>query len=212
MKFHYRTGAVTTALFVELAEGFPLRKFRDLIVANGQDITNFGRAKFQAVDEFGNIRKMEGQAQKYTNHCTTTRSSSRLLERSFPDTAELQKVYDEGIIDFCLRFGYHGTLPLNREGKLYNYQVKRAGKLDMAQVEPKSRHRDVFEPANTSSSSSGNTWQSQKPLAQKEEQQCSSQERLHELCRGTWKRRKKQKLDQQSFWLTSLRSLKSSER
>ena len=29
----------------------------------------------------------------------SARSSARRLERSFPDTAELQKVYDESIID-----------------------------------------------------------------------------------------------------------------
>ena len=60
IKFNYDTGAATTAPPVELLEGPPLRKVVESIVANGQDITNIVRAKFQTVEEFGKKRKMEG--------------------------------------------------------------------------------------------------------------------------------------------------------
>ena len=61
-----------------------------------------------AVYEFGNTHtRRKDMSPKYTNHkylrvqsaSTTTRSSSRNLERSFPDTAELQPAHDESIID-----------------------------------------------------------------------------------------------------------------
>ena len=62
IRFDYDTGAATTALPVELAEGLPLHNVVEFIVAKGQNIRNFGRAKFQTADEFGNKRKMEGHA------------------------------------------------------------------------------------------------------------------------------------------------------
>ena len=79
--------AATTALPVELADGLPLYKVGEIIVANGQEIPNFGRGKCQTVDEFGNECKMEDMSQKYTNHLsqkyttisTATRSSWRNL-------------------------------------------------------------------------------------------------------------------------------------
>ena len=103
--------AAATALPVELADGLPLYKVGEIIVANGQEIPNFGRGKCQTVDEFGNECKMEDMSQKYTNHLTqkyTTistamRSSWRIWAPSFPDTAELQKAYEGSIID-CVRF------------------------------------------------------------------------------------------------------------
>ena len=58
--FSYDTGAATTALLVDFAERFPSREVGEFIVATGHDIPNFGRAKFQTVDEVGNKRKMEG--------------------------------------------------------------------------------------------------------------------------------------------------------
>ena len=60
IKFNCDTGAATTALPVELAEGLPLRKVSEFIVASGQDIPSSSRATFQTVDEFGNKREMEG--------------------------------------------------------------------------------------------------------------------------------------------------------
>ena len=43
------TGAATRALPVELAEGLPLHRVGEIVVAHGQDI----RAKFQTLDQFG---------------------------------------------------------------------------------------------------------------------------------------------------------------
>ena len=42
IKFNYDTGAATTAVLVVIAEGLPLRKVDEFIVANDQDIPNFG--------------------------------------------------------------------------------------------------------------------------------------------------------------------------
>ena len=46
INFNYDTRTATAAPLVELAEGLPLHKVGAFIVANGQDIPNFGRAKF----------------------------------------------------------------------------------------------------------------------------------------------------------------------
>ena len=58
--FEYDRGAATTSLIVEFAEGFPLCKVGEFIVAHGQESPNFGRAKFQTVEEYGNRREVEG--------------------------------------------------------------------------------------------------------------------------------------------------------
>ena len=60
IKFNYDTGAGATALPVALAGGLPLHRVEEFVVANGQDIPNFGRAKLQTMDEFGNKHKIEG--------------------------------------------------------------------------------------------------------------------------------------------------------
>ena len=69
VKVNYDTGAATTAVLAELAEGLPVRKVGEVIVAKGQDILGFGRAKFQTVDEFGNTRKMEGHVTEVHTTC-----------------------------------------------------------------------------------------------------------------------------------------------
>ena len=59
IKFNGDTGGAIGALLVELAEGLPLRQVGALIVANDHDIPNFGRARIQTVDEYGNRRNVE---------------------------------------------------------------------------------------------------------------------------------------------------------
>ena len=82
-----------------------IKRVSSLLQMN-QETPNFGRAKCQTVDEFGNKRKMEGHvteahkpiasASEITS--TTARSSSRNFGRSHS-----QKAYDESIIG-CVSF------------------------------------------------------------------------------------------------------------
>ena len=59
IKFNHDTGVVKTVLLVGFVEGRPLRNVGEFIVANGQDIRNFGRAKLQLIDEFVTKHKKE---------------------------------------------------------------------------------------------------------------------------------------------------------
>ena len=82
-----------------------LRKVCELIVAKGQDMPYFGRAKFQSLAQDATWKDTSEKVHTHHLHLqaksagTTTRSSSRNLEGSFPDTAEFQEVYDESTID-----------------------------------------------------------------------------------------------------------------
>ena len=101
IKFNYDTVAATTAPAVELAKGLPLCRVDEFIVANGQGIPNFGRAKFQTVDEFGNKCKMEGPV---TEAREPPSSASKCHDAFiFEEFAELQAVYDDSVID-CVSF------------------------------------------------------------------------------------------------------------
>ena len=208
IKFNYDTGAATTAVLVVLAEGLPLHKVDEFIVA-----------PFPTVDVFGNKRKMEGQVTErhktfasaidISEHHDAFRSSSRNLVLSC-----LRREHHR----LCQLHGSRRILPLYRTRRLHKYYLRRAGILGSAPVEP---NQDVVmhAPKKTSSSlsSSGNAWQAQKPQSQKEGQKCRPQERLHELRRGTWETVRQQKPSQQSSSLATKttmrpRSLKSSER
>ena len=74
-RFNYGTGAASTALPVGLAAGFPLRKVVRVHRCERSDNPNFGRAKFQTVDEFGNSRKVDGHV---TEVHTPRRSESEV--------------------------------------------------------------------------------------------------------------------------------------
>ena len=64
-------------------EAFSLRKVSAFTVANGQDIPNFDRAKFQTVDEFGNKRKMEGHVTGVHKPLASAREISKYHDAFF---------------------------------------------------------------------------------------------------------------------------------
>ena len=118
---------------------------------------------------------------------TTTRSSSRNVERSFPDTAEVAEGPRREYHRLCQLDGYHGILTLCREGRLYNYCLKRAGTLERGTSGTESRHRDERTrkillhlrretPRRHRSCEARKTSRSAGPRA----------ERLQGLSRGTW--------------------------
>ena len=87
---------------MELADGLPLYKVGEIIVANGQEIPNFGRAKCETVDEFGNECKMEDMSTEVHKPFDTEIHNNKYCDAfiveefgaSFPGTAELQKAYE----------------------------------------------------------------------------------------------------------------------
>ena len=97
IKFNCGTGAATTALPVELAQAFRCARWASSslrTVRSGQDIPNFGCAKFQTLDELGKRRKLEGHVTDIhkplgsTREISmyTTRSSTKSSARSFQST------------------------------------------------------------------------------------------------------------------------------
>ena len=175
IKFNYDTGAFTTALLVELAEGFPCRKVGEFIVANGQGLPNFGRANFQTVDEL-----VEGHVTDAHKPVASARRISKYHDAFIFEEfgALIPRQVSEGRQRVCHRLCelhcYHGILLLYREGRLYNSYLKRVSILEMAPVEP-NQDTVMSEPANTSSSSSGTPVRLRSRKVRRSEQTCRPQ-------------------------------------
>ena len=128
-RFNYDTGAETTALPVELAEGQEMTKMGDFVVANGADIPNYGPGEFPKEDQFGYVREVKGSVTEvhkplgagcdlHNNHDGIMRSDGGALIPKWSPVAQ-------GLRKACYRLwelhGTHGILPIYREGNLYNY-------------------------------------------------------------------------------------------
>ena len=158
IRFNYDTGAATTALPVELADGQKLTKVGEFVVASGDDIPNYGPYKFDTKDEFGNRRKVKGSITEVhkplgagcdlsTNHdAMIWKDGGALIPKWSPVAIGLKKEYER----LTRWYGKAGILPLYREGNLYNYYLEKLGDLEIANVDQGSQE------GQAASSSSGN--------------------------------------------------------
>ena len=142
---------------------------RTSVAQNGskQDIPNFGRAKIRTLDEFGNKHEIEAHIKEVHKPLESASEISKHHDAFIFDEPAflLQGPIAEGLRRECRQLcnfcGRCGILPLYREGNVYNYSLRRVGKLEMAPVE---ENQDIVMnvPGNTCSTSAGNFRQAQK--------------------------------------------------
>ena len=160
IRFNYDTGAATTALPVELAEGKQLAKVGEFIVASGGEIPNYGKYKFDTKDEYGNCRKVKvcvtevhkplgaGSDLSVNHDAIIWEDGGALVPRRGKIAQGMRREYYR----LCRQHGTDGILELYREGNLYNYYLKKVSDLELAPVD-----------AANGSASSGNDWQASRP-------------------------------------------------
>ena len=132
IKFNYDTGAATTALLVELAEGLPLHKLVSSSLRTGHDIPTFCRAKFHTETSLATNARWQDMSQKYTNHLhlrvksASTTFVFEKFEALIPKQSRVAEDPRRNYHRLCQLHGYHRILP---------YHVRRTGKLQMVPVE-----------------------------------------------------------------------------
>lgn len=145
IRFNYDSGAALTALPVALAEGLPLDKVGEFITASGDAIPNYGRVKFDAMDEDANVRAVRGSVSQVHKPLCAAGEMSRtqdailweeggfLLPRDGPVAKKIRKE----LYRLLRKHGRQGgVLPLYREGNLYNFYLKKKGPAELAPVTP----------------------------------------------------------------------------
>ena len=134
-----------TALPVALAEGLPLGQVGEFIAASGEPIPNYGRVKFNAMDEDANVRAVRGSVSQVHKPLRAAGEMSRtqdailweeggfLLPREGPIAKKLRKE----LYRLLRKHGREGgVLPLYREGNLYNFYLKKQGPAELAPLTP----------------------------------------------------------------------------
>ena len=164
LRVNYDSGAATSALPVEMAPGSktPVGEF---VVADGKTIPNYGRYKLQAVDEerlsrgfsasVTTVHKPLGSASEFsrTHDALIYENGGALIPKRSPLAIGMRKEYDR----LVRIHGYCHSLPIHREGRLYNIYVRPTGallKVDGSEVEAQ-----LNAATSASSSSSGNSRQ-----------------------------------------------------
>ena len=147
LMLNYDSVAAVTALPIAVAGGLPLEKRGEFRVASGAVIPNLGKIKMKSTDESGIDRTLRGNITEVAKPLLSAAEVSKrwdsllfedggtLLERNTPVALEIRAVLAKHKV--WSRRGK--SMPLNREGNLYNAYV-RAGHVtpELAPVEPSS--------------------------------------------------------------------------
>ena len=143
MRINYDTGAAKTALPVSLVKGTELTKKGEFVVASGDTIANYGEAQLQVKDELGSVRKFRGSvtevhkplasaADLSKHHDTFLSESGGVL---IPKRSAVAQGLRTAYKNLVRRYGSHGIMPLHREGKLYNFYLKKASSVDLCPID-----------------------------------------------------------------------------
>lgn len=139
IRFNYDSGAVSTVIPVEMAEeDLELHRVGDFKVANGDRIPRYGRVRMKVLDEKGNkrgiratvthVHKPLGSAGEFSrNHdAFLWKDGGVLLPRHGALATRMRQTFN------ALRnqFSDAQTIPLYKEGNLYNFYVQKRGKMD----------------------------------------------------------------------------------
>ena len=135
IKMNYDSGAQTSALPVEMAEGMRLDKKGDFLVANGDEVPFFNRIQLHTVDESGNPRKIAGTVSEVHKPLASGGELARnhdsflwadggaLIPRWSPVAQEVRQAF----LASCQKHGTEDLVKLYKEGNLYNFYLKRSG-------------------------------------------------------------------------------------
>ena len=142
IRFNYDSGAALTALPVALAEGPPLNKVGEFITASGaRRLLNFGRVKFDALDEDANARAVRGSVSQVHKPLRAAGEMSRTQDAILweeggfllPREGPVAKKIREELYWLLPKHGRQGgVLPLYREGNPYNFYLKKRGPAELA--------------------------------------------------------------------------------
>ena len=138
VRFNYDSGAVTTVIPLEMAEDdLTLHKVGDFKVANGDKIPRYGRVRIPVLDEKGNrrgisatvthVHKPLGSAGEFSkNHdAWLWKDGGVLLPRNGALATEMRNFYQR----VTRHFSDQQVIPLYKEGNLYNFYVKKRGRM-----------------------------------------------------------------------------------
>ena len=145
IKFNYDSGAATTAIPVEMAQGLPLIQQGEFKVASGESIPNMGKIKMQMQDEYNQHRGVRGSVTHVRKPLLSAGEVSKnydsyLFEDGgmlLPKQSWIATSMRRHLRELCQACGHQGQLHLYLEGNVYNLYLKAVKDAELAAVDPK---------------------------------------------------------------------------
>ena len=132
---NWDTGAVPTALPVEMAQDIKLQQEGEFVVASGAAVPNYGQVRVPCEDEQGHRKGLKGAVTRvhkplgsgaelsnnYDSFCGA--EGGVLVPKGHPLATEMRRYYQE----LKHYYGNDGFVRLYRERNLFNFYVKKVG-------------------------------------------------------------------------------------
>ena len=142
IKFNYDSGAATTALPAEMAEGLPLVQQGEFRVASGEVIPNMGKIKIECKDEMGSVKRVSGSVTHVKKPLLSAGEVNKRYDSFLsgdggilvPKNSVIAKQAKAHLRDLLRWHGRRGVVPLHLENGVYNIYLKETKKPELAAV------------------------------------------------------------------------------